>query len=196
VIDFKVDSAATYHVYLRALAASGTDDSFWILMDGEPTLYNGVDVSSDWIWVETPQLYELAEGEHTLEIVLRESNTRLDQILITPSGKFPSGCADCPNIYIPGTTSSHSVDKKVPAEAERNLFLYPNPTRSHVSIGLQNTEQGILEIYSPKGSVLKSLDIRNGSVIDVSGFVGGSYLFVLKTHTMDYLASNMLIIKE
>lgn len=53
-----------------------------------------------------------------------------------------------------------------------------------------------LEIYNPKGSVLKSLDIRNGSVIDVSGFVDGSYLFVLKTPTMDYLASNMLIVKE
>ena len=107
-IDFNLDSAGTYHVYLRVIAASANDDSFWILMDGEPTLCNGIDVSTDWIWVETPELYEMSEGEHMLEIVRRESNTRLEQLLITASGNFPVDFAGCPNIYSPGTTSSQS----------------------------------------------------------------------------------------
>lgn len=196
VIDFNVDIAATYHVYLRVIAASGTDDSFWILMDGEPILFNGIEVSSDWIWVETPALYELSEGEHTLEIVRRESNTRLDQILITTSGNFPVDCAVCPNIYTPGTTSSESVIKNDKLTAEEHFFLYPNPTKSFVSIDLQNADEGILEIYSPKGSILKSLEIKKGSSIDIDHFKSGYYICVLRTLKAEYLASNLLIINK
>lgn len=193
-IDFNLDSAATFYVYLRAMATSGTDDSFWILMDGEPTKFNGIALSSDWIWVQTPKSYELTEGEHSLEIVRRESNTRLDQVLITTSTNSPVDCADCPNRYDPGHTSSESVNKNNTSGAEKQLFLYPNPTQSFVKIEFQYPNEGILDIYSSQGSILKSMKIKNDSIIDVNDLKSGYYLCVLKTQGNEYLSSNLLII--
>jgi polygalacturonase len=194
VIDFNVDTAATFYVYLRTLAASGTDDSFWILMDGKPTKFNGIEISPDWIWVQTPGFYELTEGEHRLEIVRRENNTRLDQILITTSTNLPLGCADCPNRYDPGHTSSESVDKSNTTWAEKQLYLFPNPTQSFVNIEFQYPNEGILDIYCPQGSILKSMKIRNDSIIDVNDLQSGYYLCVLKTQGNEYLSSDLLII--
>lgn len=196
VINFNVDSAATYHVYLRTIAASESDDSFWILMDGEPTKFNGVPISSDWIWVETPKFYELTEGDHTLEIVRRESNTKLDQILITTSNRFPDECSDCPNIYSLGTTSSESIFMKDESKAKKHIFLYPNPAKSFVNIDLQNAEEGILEIYSPQGSLLKSLKIKNHSKVDTTDLSGGYYLCILRNNSREYFASNFLVINR
>ncbi len=194
VIDFNIDSAATYHVYLRVIASSGTDDSFWIIMDGEPANFNGIQISSDWTWTETPRLYELDEGEHKLEIVRRESNTKLDQILITSSGRYPIECGDCPNVYPLGTNASIFESDEI--KGQTHTFLYPNPTKSFVRIDLQCTEEGILEIYSPKGSIQKSMAIKKDSIVDLSGFSSGHYLCVLRTHAMDYLSSNLLVINR
>lgn len=99
VVLFDVEEPAEYHVYLRVIAASITNDSFWIVMNGSNIKYNLIELSEDWIWVEAPQTFNLEEGTHKLEIVRRESNTKLDQILVSTSDELPSGCYSCENIY-------------------------------------------------------------------------------------------------
>jgi polygalacturonase len=101
VASFYIDSTARYHIYLRVIAPSINDDSFWIITDGDAVRYNLIEASTDWIWVEAPKSYELKKGLHKLQIVNRESNTKLDQILISTSPDLPTDCASCANVYDP-----------------------------------------------------------------------------------------------
>ncbi len=106
------------------------------------------------------------------------------------------GCEDCPDKYVPGSTTSESRIESDKLKAEEHFFLYPNPTRSFVNIELNNTNEAILEIYSPQGSILKSLEIQNDSIIDIKDLKSGHYLCVLRNHRKEYLASKLLIINQ
>jgi uncharacterized repeat protein (TIGR02543 family) len=99
VVLFDVEEPAEYHVSLRVIAPSIRDDSFWIVMNGTAVRYNQIELSDDWIWVEVPKTFNLEAGTNKLEIVRRENNTKLDQILVTTSADLPIGCAPCVNIY-------------------------------------------------------------------------------------------------
>ena len=100
-VDFYVDSAARYNFLLRVIALGTSDDSFWVIVDGDAVKYNLIKASTEWIWVEAPKSYDLTKGLHNLKIVNRESNTKLDQILISTSANLPTGCSSCGNKYDP-----------------------------------------------------------------------------------------------
>jgi len=82
------------------IAPSGTDDSFWLRIQGATTQTTndpsgwgrwGVDNGSNWHWAEVESMddddqtveFTLAAGTYTLEIAYREDGTLLDRFLIT-----------------------------------------------------------------------------------------------------------------
>jgi hypothetical protein len=123
VVNFYVDSAARYYIYLRVIAPSISDDSFWVITDGDVVKYNLIKASTDWIWVEAPKSYDFEKGLHNLQIVRRENNTKLDQILISTSANLPTGCNSCTNIYDPSIVY-HTLNTTV--NGSGSIIFEPN----------------------------------------------------------------------
>ena len=81
----------TYLLWARVLAPS-EGDSFWLRVDGKRWIrWNGIRQSQGWHWEEVHDnsydnrvlSVELQAGSHMLEIAYRESNTKLDGLLLT-----------------------------------------------------------------------------------------------------------------
>jgi hypothetical protein len=95
-----IPQTAEYVIWGRVLAPNGSDDSFYVMMDGDSErlwdcLYDGK--SSQWSWDEVtergngtfdnpqydPAVFHLTQGEHRLTIKQREDGTKLDKLLLT-----------------------------------------------------------------------------------------------------------------
>ena len=101
--NFTAPTAGAYFVWGRALARSGTDDSFFASMDfdGETALWD-TQQSTTWAWdrvsnrnVSDPVPYVLSDGNHFFDIAQREAGTMLDLLLITNDPGFTP--ADAPS---------------------------------------------------------------------------------------------------
>ncbi len=91
IYDFNVGESGTYNVWARVITPSGTDDSFWISMDGGSWFqWNNIGPNSSWAW-ELSQSYNLNAGNHTLTIAYREDGALLDKIYISNTGDTPTG---------------------------------------------------------------------------------------------------------
>ena len=123
VAQFYIDSAAKYYIYLRVITPSVNDDSFWLITDGDAVKYNLIKGGMEWRWVETPKAYNFDRGLHTLQIVNRESNTKLDQILVTTSAELPTGCNACGNIFDPNVVY-HTLNSQV--EGSGTIIIEPD----------------------------------------------------------------------
>lgn len=90
-IRFRLSRAGNYVVSVRAFAADSTEDSFYASIDrGEQSLCD-VRRHGAWHWLpvhdrekgaDTPTVYWLEPGEHTLTIRNRESGTRIDAVTL------------------------------------------------------------------------------------------------------------------
>lgn len=89
IYDFQTQTAGTYRVYVRGLGPSGSDNSVLVKVDeGEATRVN---LSSDgtWSWETDSTTYNLAAGDHTVTVYMRENGTFVDKLLVT-TGSAPS----------------------------------------------------------------------------------------------------------
>lgn len=103
--EFEITEAGVYYAWFRLICPSGEEDSYWIKMDdGDYIRFNEITKSTDWIWeqvydVDNNDAYmtcDLTEGTHTLTVVYREMNARLDKILITDNADIqPVDCETC-----------------------------------------------------------------------------------------------------
>jgi len=97
---FNILEAGTYYIWGRCFALSQTQDSFFIGVDDSPTLmeWHLEQTYYTWLWQkvnddEVVQDFYFNVGQHTLKIVKRDVDVRLDKILITndpayiPEGK-------------------------------------------------------------------------------------------------------------
>jgi hypothetical protein len=112
--DVNFAQAATYHVWMRASADNGNDDSVWFLIDedddGVPELpyerasgnqasMTGFQPQADFVWVsdsqDGPDPFTVdvpAAGPRTIAIARREDGAFVDKILLTTDSAFtPSG---------------------------------------------------------------------------------------------------------
>jgi hypothetical protein len=87
---FSVPRHGFYRVWGRVIAPSGGDDSFYVRMDGGPSLYWDTPTTSNWLWdavndngVADPAIFELTAGTHTIVVSRREDGARLDRLIIT-----------------------------------------------------------------------------------------------------------------
>jgi hypothetical protein len=98
---FNVSTAGTYRIWGRVIAPTPNDDSFWVRMEkaGTPgsTLvrWNDITPGANWHWAlvindgETqPKQFNLAAGEHDLQVSYREDGAKLDVLVVTSDTSF------------------------------------------------------------------------------------------------------------
>lgn len=112
-LQFTVQTGGSYKIWGRCKTPSGTDDSFFISVDGGTEflwdVFQGIPSGNQWEWDEVshrgngtgtspeinPVIFQLDPGTHTLLIRTREDGTRLDKILITNNLNFvPTGTGE------------------------------------------------------------------------------------------------------
>ena len=100
--------SATYLIWGRTLSLDGSQDSFFVSVDGGAEFIYATALNNNWTnaWQWTavnsnaagPLTFQLAAGTHNIVFRSRESNTGLDQLLITNDPSF------VPNAIFSGTT--------------------------------------------------------------------------------------------
>jgi hypothetical protein len=87
---FTITAAATYHVHVRTLGTSSSDDSAWYGIDDVPAADALMFVAdSTWHWMTGATTYPLLIGPHTLTIWQRECGARVDVVAVSPSATPP-----------------------------------------------------------------------------------------------------------
>ena len=101
---FSVPSPGTYVVWCRVKSANAYEDSFFVKMDGgTEDVYDTAEGtwSPSWQWTRlngrggagvpltlNPRTFSLSAGSHTLEFRGRETNTRVDRVIVTNDLSF------------------------------------------------------------------------------------------------------------
>jgi hypothetical protein len=94
---FTIDTAGSYRVWVRVIARTDEDDSFWVRMDnGSWIKWNEIALGANWHWdfvhndvtPTQPSTFSLATGNHTLCVAYREDDTRLDLLVVTSDTAF------------------------------------------------------------------------------------------------------------
>jgi hypothetical protein len=91
-----VPTSGQYYVWARVVAADGSQDSFYVSVDGtSEDVYDAAQNkwSSSWQWDPvvgrstgtSPRVFNLSAGSHVFQFRGREPNVRLDRIFITNS---------------------------------------------------------------------------------------------------------------
>ena len=117
--EFQISESGDYVIWARVLAPSGSDNSFFITIDGGEFALWDIQPTNIWVWDQVndrngpdPVSYNLKAGRHTLIVKQREDGTKLDKILITNDFEFlPNGFGDKnPTILPTLETGEISVD--------------------------------------------------------------------------------------
>lgn len=90
---FEVPTAGAYTIHARVNAPTGSDDSFWVRVNGGNWfVWNNIGINSPaFIWSALPGTYNLPAGEVTIDFAYREDGTALDKLQLTTSTNVPSG---------------------------------------------------------------------------------------------------------
>jgi hypothetical protein len=137
-----IDSAETYYVWSRMESLGDSANSYWLQIDNNC----GVNVGDQngmptgiWTWVnyqdgnpsDKTSTY-LTQGVHTIKLIGRENNTKLDKVLLTDdSSCTPTGFGDnCPAVNNP-TPTSILTPTASPTPGSRNPSATLTPITSH-----------------------------------------------------------------
>ena len=101
---FNIDESGNYYIWGRCYALSNTEDSFFILMDqnGDTLTWHLETEYYKWKWQRVTHLsneyqFQLEVGEHTLTVIKRDINARLDKLIVTQDENFiPKEKAEIP----------------------------------------------------------------------------------------------------
>ena len=115
--DVPVHTAAAYRLYFHIDAPDGTQDSYWVRIDGGDWMLYHAEVTTGWEWdrMDSSQVqltFPLDAGYHRLEIQPREKS-RLDKILFTDATTAPVGLGP----------AAVNRDEQVTVAAEQPLYL-------------------------------------------------------------------------
>jgi len=122
---------------------------------------------TSWLWdydgmttsMATDSMYVFANGPHTIQLI----------------SWTPSGCSD--------TTSQVIVLNVGTVEPERvELVFYPNPSPGIVNISGINLISSSADVLDMTGRQLHSIQLQQGSSLDLSQLAKGPYLIRLRTH--------------
>lgn len=181
---FTITKDSTYYLQARLNCPGYNDDSFWIqLDDGDFIMYNGL-VTSGWQWVRL-DTFDLAPGDHILNVSYREDGAKLDKICLTNFDESPIGMGDeAENRYtltaveeksqIP---TSYSLDQNYPNPFNPTTNIrYSIPEIAHVNLAVFNTlGKQVAEVVNRK----QSAGTYN-VLFDGSGLATGVYIYQLK----------------
>ncbi len=118
---FDVPVADSYRLYARVAAPSGSDDSFWVRVNGGSWIkwWQGLGTAGGFAWREVAQSpFTLPTGSVQLDIAYREDGTLLDKLFLTNSEQGPTALG--------GTASNCSTNPE--PEPEPGPEPEPSPT--------------------------------------------------------------------
>ena len=179
IYNFTIQKQDDFMVWMRTIAPNDTDDSFWVVMDGTPHKFNNIEPSTSWKWDivkdsdsgENPIIFNLAQGDHTLEIVRRENGAKLDKVYITNQTiNTPDGCIDALST---GNTQLINMEDCHPQ------IVVQNPVHGYLELHNDLVFPAKLRIFDLKGRLIDSLDLTEASKVNVSGYKRGIYLLEL-----------------
>ncbi|MDT7827289.1 malectin domain-containing carbohydrate-binding protein [Pricia sp. S334] len=199
-------SAGTYKIFGRVRTPSGTEDSFWVRVNGGPWVrWNSIPASNAFAWhrihlneqLSQPRSFEFIDGVNQIEIGHRESGAALDKLFITQTDDIPTALGgtstncDGPQQTFDlneVTDNSGNANKTVPedfnAPVPNEVSMFPNSAKYETQITMSNPEADItkLYVYDVSGRLLRSyegLELKTSPgayLLQVSNLENGVYL--------------------
>lgn len=138
IVRFHISEPGPYKVWGRVITPTANDDSYWVSMDTSSTwaAWNSIPADNDWHWDDvhnwsddSPVVYELDTGYHSLNICFREDGALLDKLYLTNMGLTPDGIGET------DTTCPADEPEFIQSVKESSeIILYPNPASNEIYI--------------------------------------------------------------
>jgi hypothetical protein len=200
-INFTVNADTTYYIYGRFNNPADSNDSYWIKIDNEDFELIDNLTTTGWQWLEIGS-YNLAAGEHTIQVGTRENRTSIDKLVIKNSQIPPADVGEeAFNICIPAFSpvGINTINSLQGCSLEQN---YPNPFSRTTSISFQIPYPTFvsLKVYNIFGTELTELAGkvfnagRNTIKFDLEKLPAGLYYYTIKTD--NFTASRKMIITD
>lgn len=95
-MDFSINvpsgAASNFYVHLRTRAATTSDDSVWVSIDGGTTTYQQMGaLTTGYSWRTSNSSFAIPTGLHTITIWMREDGMIVDKIVVKNSSTAPTG---------------------------------------------------------------------------------------------------------
>ncbi|MEM9895554.1 MAG: PKD domain-containing protein [Bacteroidota bacterium] len=140
-------NAGTYKIWGRVITPTGSNDSFWISVNGEnPYRWNSIGDHINWSWQpvhdsdngEQIISWELEAGEHTIDFYYRESQAQLDEVYISRFDDTPTkGDSDvATTIYVSqqlGNDSNNGLSEQSPIKTLHQAYQMARSMRDDVA---------------------------------------------------------------
>ncbi|MGB6150466.1 MAG: malectin domain-containing carbohydrate-binding protein [Pricia sp.] len=208
--DFSV-TAGTYKIFGLVRTPSGTQDSFWVRVNGGPWVrWNSIPPSNDFVWhrihlneqLSQPRSFEFIDGVNRIDIGHREGGVGLDKLYITQTDDVPrnlggasTNCGGTGKTFDAETFAniSGNATEKLPADfntpVANEVSMYPNAAVISTKITMSNPEAEItkLYVYDVSGRLIRSyegLELKTDAdayVLQVSNLDSGMYLLRMVT---------------
>ncbi|WP_176956091.1 malectin domain-containing carbohydrate-binding protein [Catalinimonas alkaloidigena] len=182
-----VSQAGSYRLYARLRAASGTDDSFWVRINGGSWIkwWQGLQTGNSFAWKQVSQgPFSLSAGVNTIDVAYREDGAQLDKLYLTASENLPAGLGqDASNCNSALARSGPSAATATADGTPVSLMIYPNPSRGlfRVTFDGEQPEHGKISIITTTGVILKEMTVERGEwEIDLGTQAAGVYLMRLE----------------
>ncbi len=199
-------TAGIYKVFGLTRTPSGTQDSFWVRVNGGTWVrWNSIPSGNNFAWhrihlneqLSQPRTFEFVDGVNQIEIGHRESGAALDKLYITQSDDIPTGlggastnCGGAEQTFDAATVAgnSGSANKLAPSEFNapiaNQVSMFPNAADYETQITMSNPEADItkLYVYDVSGRLIRSyegLELKTSAgayVLQVSNLDSGVYL--------------------
>jgi hypothetical protein len=193
MMTFNAPTAGTYTIWTRMLATDVNSDSYWLQIDtgqGIKVGDGGVPFGS-WTWINhrngdptNKVLVSLSAGNHTVAVIGRKANTKIDSLILTQDLSFdPSNPAIVDSIPPVVTINSPANNSTISGNAQVNLQATDDHAVSKVDLLLDNNIVGTQSPPQTGNAYTFSLDttkFASGShsllakATDIAGNVGSS----------------------
>ncbi|WP_238749486.1 T9SS type A sorting domain-containing protein [Neolewinella maritima] len=158
--DVQVAKSGNYHLFALVDASNTTSDSYWVRVNGSPWIkwYTGFELGSGFQWNKTSGTLALRAGANRIDFAYRESNTKLDKIVVTTDASEPNGQG--------GEADNCSADpnRDEPVAASDNFWL----EAECAFVGRRWTTQTSSSASTGKYVVVRSGNSTNSAPSDIS----------------------------
>ena len=220
--NFDLSQNGFYYIWGRVQTAGSSGDSFWVRVDGGDWInWNGIQSTSGWTWVRVQDAangyqvvgFDLAEGNHTLEIAYRETGTILDKICITERDKLADrepaaqNCNDVVNndtsLNQDANTTATLTDSRATQQTitAQDIQAYPNPTSGLLNLNIYNLmdKNVLLTVNTVTGQEVlrQQLNTENPTTqLDLSSYQDGVYTVFFHIANEGIISKKIVILKQ
>ncbi|MFC4777656.1 DUF4962 domain-containing protein [Paenibacillus sp. GCM10023252] len=131
---FNATGGVNYSVWARVKAPSDDADSFYYNMDGGSYATSYPAYGTEWIWHKVMTVNNLVSGSHTINLKYRNTNLKLDSILITSDTS--AGAPSDPNKYLMAGLSWATASLNYPTWGNGTTNTNNDLAAAHQLLGL------------------------------------------------------------